>query len=178
MNKVYLSLGTNKGDNLKQNLARCMEYILQDENVEFIEASSDYKTEPFDMDTKNWFLNKVILINTSYSPIELLKFMQNIERKMGRAEKFDFDLSKKDTKKYLDRVIDIDILSFNDNILNTSELIIPHQKMHERLFVLLPLSEISKDWVHPILKKTATELIESINLNFDIDYKFLKCEKI
>jgi 2-amino-4-hydroxy-6-hydroxymethyldihydropteridine diphosphokinase len=173
MNQFFLSLGTNKGENLEDNLNKCIAYLLKyKKNIKLLKLSSNYSTEPVDMNTKNWFLNKVILIETNYNANELLKITQAIETKMGRHKNITADDF---SKKYFDREIDIDILSLSsDNkILNTSELIIPHPKMHERLFVLLPLQEISPNWIHPVLKQTVFELLK----NMHPAYKNLKCTK-
>ena len=192
MNKFFLSLGTNKSviesssinseerkkiqnRGLRANLDKCIKYLAADKNIKLLEFSSDYLTEPFEMESKNWFLNKVIKIKTGYRPEKLLDILKTIEKKMGREiETKNFKKYGENIKKYRDRIIDIDILDCDGQILKTSNLIIPHPRMHERLFVLLPLKEISQNWIHPILKRNIDELIENISL----EYKFLKCEKL
>lgn len=150
MNKVVLLLGGNLGDRM----------ALIDEAQKSIEvfcgkiilASSLYESEAWGFDSSDKFLNKVVVINTEYSPYEILDKIQNIEKNMGRK--------RKDNKLiYESRPMDIDILFFNDEIINTDRLIIPHPKLHERLFTLKCLDEIMPDYIHPLLKNSIREII-------------------
>jgi len=133
MNTVYLSLGSNLGDK-KSNLEKAVSLISK-EVGKVISVSSFYQSAPCGFESENDFLNAVILIETSLSPFELLAKTQEIEKKMGRKTKT--------TETYSDRIIDIDILFYDDLIVNTPELKIPHPLWKERDFVKIPLAELS-----------------------------------
>jgi len=133
MANVYLSLGSNLDDK-KSNLEKAVSLISQ-EVGKVISVSSFYEFAPCGFQSENDFLNAVILIETSFSPVELLAKTQEIEKKMGRKTK--------STETYSDRIIDIDILFYDDLIVNTPELKIPHPLWKERDFVLIPLAELS-----------------------------------
>ena len=132
MSSVYLSLGSNLGDK-KSNLEKAVSLISKKVG-KIVRASSFYQSAPCGFESENDFLNAVILIETSFSPTELLAKTQEIERKMGRKTK--------STKTYSDRIIDIDILFYDDLVIDTPELKIPHPLWKERDFVLIPLAEI------------------------------------
>ena len=150
---AYLSLGTNLGVNLAENLNNCIQLIAITPSIKILAKSSQIQTKPVDMDSKNDFLNQVIKIETSLSSLKLLNILQKIEFDMGRTKKGD----------HSDRIIDIDIISFGDEIISSKILSIPHPKMHTRKFVLLPLQEIEPLWIHPITKKSIDEILEKIN---------------
>ena len=133
MSFVYLSLGSNLG-NKKTNLEKAVSLISK-EVGKVISVSSFYQSAPCGFESENDFLNAVILIETSLSPFELLAKTQEIEKKMGRKTKT--------TETYSDRIIDIDILFYDDLIVNTPELKIPHPLWKERDFVKIPLAELS-----------------------------------
>ncbi|MCP4482124.1 MAG: 2-amino-4-hydroxy-6-hydroxymethyldihydropteridine diphosphokinase [bacterium] len=151
MNKVYLAIGTNKGLNLKYNLDKSI--LLLSKYLKITKKSSQIITKPLEMISKHNFLNQVLEIETDLAPMVLLKVLQKIEYQMGRTAK----------GQYQDRVIDIDILSYEQVILRTNILCIPHKKMHLRSFVLRPLQEITPCYRHPLTKKTIDEMLEKIN---------------
>ena len=133
MNVAFLGLGTNLGDKEK-NILRAYEMI--EERVgEIVRRSSLYTTEPWGYESQNSFINTVICVETLLSPRELLYATQKIEREMGRKQ-------KSTDGGYHDRIIDIDILLYNDLTVNEPDLKIPHPLMHERDFVMRPLREI------------------------------------
>jgi len=115
-----------------------------------LKPSSIYETEPWGFTNKNNFLNQVLLVETSLNPYELLKVLKAIETKLGRIRK---------TQRYSPRCIDIDILFYNDEVYFSDDLVIPHPRLHDRMFTLVPLNEIAPDYLHPILKKTIRELV-------------------
>jgi len=115
-----------------------------------IECSSIYETAPWGVHEQPTFLNQVISIKTSYSPEELLDILLNIEVKMGR----------KRYRKWDSRLIDIDILFYENQIISTNRLILPHPEIENRRFTLAPLSEIAADEIHPLLNKTIEELLK------------------
>lgn len=134
--KVYLGLGSNLGD-CQENIERAIELI--NERVgEVIRRSSFIETEPWGFESENKFLNGVILCETTLTPRQLLRKTQKIERDLGRQKK----TSK--SRIYSDRLIDIDILLYDDLTVDEPDLKIPHPLMQERDFVMIPLNELLK----------------------------------
>lgn len=147
MHKVYLSLGSNVGDR-GANIARAIEE-LSGRDIRVARESSFYETEPVEFRNQPWFLNCAIEANTDLQPAEVMKAALEIERAMGRER-----LVPKGP-----RVIDIDVLLYDDVLIRTPELEIPHPRMAERRFVLVPMAEIAPAVVHPVLKKTIAKLL-------------------
>ena len=148
MSLVYLGLGTNLG-NKEQNLQIAITSITQ-EIGKLLVQSTFYVSKPWGFESENDFLNAVILIETPLTPKELLTKTQELELRQGRTIKTNEEFS--------DRIIDIDILLYDNIILNEPTLKIPHQLMHLRDFVLIPLLEIAPNLTHPVLMKTIQEL--------------------
>ncbi|MBK7710013.1 MAG: 2-amino-4-hydroxy-6-hydroxymethyldihydropteridine diphosphokinase [Bacteroidales bacterium] len=149
MSKVFLGLGTNLG-NRESNLSAAVKKT--DEQIGRVLLSSNiYETAPWGFDAENDFLNMVICVETDHSPSELLKKIGMIESMLGRERNQD---------RYTSRVIDIDILFYDDLVIDEKGLKIPHRLMHERKFVLVPLCELAADMIHPVLKKTMSVLLE------------------
>lgn len=148
INTAYILLGGNIG-NRKENLQNALSNI-EKEIGKVIKISSIYETEPWGNPNQASFYNQVIAIATSLSPTELLDKLLSIEMKMGRER-------NKQTK-WEKRIIDIDILFYNEEVINTAMLIIPHPRLHERNFTLKPLLEIAPKLFHPVLKKSIEEL--------------------
>lgn len=146
---VYLSLGSNKGDRIGY-VQQAASLLGMDEGITIVRTSAFYETEPWNMNTKTWFVNAVVEIKTKYSPQKLLEVCQNIEKQLGREHK--------NCNDYEDRTIDIDILFYNSDIINEDNLVIPHKYLHLRAFTLVPMLELNADFVHPILNKTIVEM--------------------
>ncbi len=144
---VYLGLGSNLGDR-QANLDRALEFLSQ--RVRMGKISSIYDTEPLGDSNQPRFLNLVCQAFTRLEPPALLALAKGIERKLGRVG-----------KSGTPRTIDIDILLYDDQVIDTPELVIPHPKMTERAFVLIPLDEIASDTVHPVTEKTMKELLQN-----------------
>ena len=148
MAEVYLLLGSNLSD--RQRFLNETTRLLHERVGTVLKPSSIYETEPWGFTNKNNFLNQVLLVETSLNPYELLKVLKAIETKLGRIRK---------TQRYSPRCIDIDILFYNDEVYFSDDLVIPHPRLHDRMFTLVPLNEIAPDYLHPILKKTIRELV-------------------
>ena len=145
--KVFLQLGSNIGDRVYYlNLAK--RFII-DEIGSVLNKSRIYESAPWGVISQDYYLNEIIEVNTVDDPDTVLKKILNIEKKIGRVRK----------KKWSSRVIDIDIIFYNNFIINKKNLIIPHEYMHKRNFVLLPLNEIAANFLHPIFKKTVNKLM-------------------
>lgn len=149
MAKVYLGLGTNLG-NKEENLRTAVRLITQ-KIGEVTSLSSFYATAPWGFESENSFLNAALCVETDLDPLDLLHTTQEIERELGRK-------TKSVAGVYSDRIIDIDILMYEDLILNTPELVLPHPLMTERDFVMKPLLEIEPEYMHPVKKQELREL--------------------
>ena len=147
MNTVYLLLGSNMGDS-EQLLIVATNMI--EKNIGKLTTSSViYKTAAWGKEDQPDFLNQIIIVSSLLSSSTLLKEIFIIEKKMGRVR----------TTKNAARVIDIDMLFFNDEIIQTENLTVPHKQIQNRKFVLVPLAEIAPDFIHPVLKKSSLELL-------------------
>ena len=146
---AYLALGTNIG-NKRRNMITAAA-LLAERVGDVLALSGFYETEPWGFQSENTFLNAALPLDTSLSPLELLKATQEIEIEMGRTQKSN--------GAYHDRIIDIDILLYEDLVLQTPELTLPHPLMHERLFVMEPLAEIAPNVIHPVFKKPVISLL-------------------
>ena len=149
MKKVFLGLGTNLGDREK-NLQGALEKIAEFIGI-IVSRSSVYETEPWGFQSSDQFLNMVIGVDTNLKPSGLLGRLLMIESLLGRL---------RDGKQYSSRIIDIDILLYGRQKVDTISLKIPHPRMHERKFVLIPLCEIAPRTVHPVFGETMTKLLK------------------
>ena len=157
---VYLSLGTNL-NNKKQNLINAYQELIKS-NIHIIKTSSIYETEPIGLKEQPVFYNMAVKAETSYSPAELLEMILNMEIRMVR---------ERDVKGG-PRIIDIDILLYEQMIVEKKDLIIPHPEMHKRNFVLAPLEEIDPDLIHPKLNKELKSFIQENKEKVEKIYEF------
>ncbi len=144
---IYLSLGSNVGDRAA-HIARAIE-ALNAAGVRVLRQSSLYSTEPVDLRTQSWFLNCVLEAETGLMPRQLLRVLQEIERALGR----------KRLVRSGPRVMDIDLLLYGSSVVHTAELEVPHPRMAERRFVLVPLAELAPALRHPTVRRTIAELL-------------------
>ena len=153
---IYLSIGTNLGER-ESNLKRAIDE-LESSGGKLIESSSIYKTSAWGNADLNEFLNIVIRFGHDASPNELLKIIKEIETRMGREVNAQPLNSK---RNYQNRIIDIDILYYDQKVIDNEELNVPHLQLHLRRFVLEPLREIAPRFIHPLLKKSTIELYDA-----------------
>ena len=150
---AFLSIGSNLG-NKKKNI-ESVKFKLKKNNIKIIKCSKNYETLSWPNKKNPKFLNTVLKVKTQLSPKKLMKKCLHIEKELGRTRK----------NKNEPRTCDIDIIDYDEKIIKSTKnqaLIIPHPKMHKRNFVLLPLFEISKTWIHPIKKISIKELVNSL----------------
>jgi 2-amino-4-hydroxy-6-hydroxymethyldihydropteridine diphosphokinase len=152
VNKAYLAIGSNLGN--KINNIEVTKFELEKYNIKIIKSSSIYTSESWPDPYKPNYMNIIIKIETSLVPLELLKICNLIELKLGRVR----------SQKNAPRTCDIDIIDYDKRILNekNNKLILPHPRMNERNFVLLPLFEVDKSWKHPKSKSNIVNLINSL----------------
>lgn len=147
---VYFSLGTNLGD--KEHNLRLAVQKIEERIGKVISLSAFYATAPWGFSSENTFLNAAVCVETLLPPLSVLYLTQEMECEIGRTHKSVGGV-------YSDRLIDIDLLLYDDRVMDTPELKLPHPLMHERRFVMEPLVEIAPDLVHPVLKKKMRELL-------------------
>lgn len=153
MSIVYLCLGSNKGDRVGY-VQQATSLLGGINGVKIIRTSSLYETQPWLEKDTNWFVNAVIEIKTSLTAQSLLLECQRIEKQLGR--------DREKENRFADRTIDIDILFYDEEIIEQSDLRIPHKYLHQRAFVLVPFLEINPDFIHPELNKSVSDLYEEL----------------
>jgi 2-amino-4-hydroxy-6-hydroxymethyldihydropteridine diphosphokinase len=164
-NIAYIGMSSNLGDKIN-NCRKALKEIESENGIMVLKRSSLYKSEPVGYKNQDWFINLVIKIKTSLIPIDLLKIINNIENKLKRVRII----------RWGPRTIDLDILLYNNDIIELPELRIPHPLLHKRRFVLLPFSEIDPDIVHPLLNKKISEILKELDDTSSVEvYKELKC---
>lgn len=158
MNVAYLCLGGNLGD--REALLKAAIEEIKKRVGEVSAISSTYETEAWGVTNQQAYLNVCVEVNTDQSAEELITSLLSIESDLGR---------KRDVyHTYEPRTIDLDILFFNDEILELNHLVVPHPRLHLRKFVLIPLNDIAPNYVHPIFQKTITELLNECQDNSDV----------
>ena len=157
VNIAFLSVGSNLGNRKRNiNLTKCK---LEKTNIKIIKSSNNYESISWPNKNHPKFINVVLQVRTSLSEYSLMKRCLKIEQELGRK--------RANTKKNMPRICDIDIVDYNGKILdgtNNQKLILPHPKMHNRNFVILPLFEITKTWIHPLKKISISKLLNSLEI--------------
>ena len=146
---AYIGLGGNVGD-ARSYIEKATEELKKLGKLHA--TSSLYRTEPVGLPNQGWFLNAAVVLETTFLPEDLLQKFKKIEKELGRTP----------TSQSGPREIDLDLLLYDEMVMQTKTLTVPHPRMHERAFVLLPLSEIAPEVTHPLLKKTIVEILATI----------------
>jgi 2-amino-4-hydroxy-6-hydroxymethyldihydropteridine diphosphokinase len=152
---AYIGAGSNIGDKLL-NCKNGISALTNTQNAVEKAWSRFYKTEPVDYKDQDWFINVVVKVETTLAPFELLKTLKSIERGAGRVD---------GSIRFGPRVLDLDIILYDDLVANSSKLIVPHPRMHKRRFVLRPICDIDPTIVHPVLKKEMQALLDVLDEN-------------
>lgn len=148
---VLIGMGANLGDPVG-SICKAVEKLRENPRITLLQCSSLYRTEPVGKAGQDWFVNGVIQCETSLEPEQLLLELQAIEHRFGRVRR----------ERWGPRTLDLDILAFGELILEREGLTIPHPRLHERRFVLIPLHEILPEWRHPRLRRTCHELLQDL----------------
>lgn len=147
MTTVYLGIGSNLG-NREENCRNAVKLLIQN-GIKVTRMSSQIETEPWGVTDQPKFINMAVTAETDKNPSALLHILKNLETEIGRRDEI----------RWGPRIIDLDILMYNDQVIKTAELEIPHPEMCERAFVLKPLAEIAPNVQHPVLRKSIQELL-------------------
>jgi 2-amino-4-hydroxy-6-hydroxymethyldihydropteridine diphosphokinase len=150
---AYIGAGSNIGDK-RLNCQKGIDILAKSDNSVLKGQSRFYQTEPVDYKDQDWFINVVVKIETTLDPFALLNELKSIERDVGRED---------GTIRYGPRILDLDILMYDDLITNSNGLVVPHPRMHKRRFVLKPICDIAPRIVHPVLKKDMQYLLDLLD---------------
>ena len=151
MERCYILFGSNMGDKAEIFDRACL--LINNRCGRVVGKSSAYESEPWGFEAEEWFLNRVIGVETELEPETLLQRLLEIEAELGRVR-------HPETQGYASRTADLDILYFGNRILHTETLTVPHPRLHQRRFALLPMCEVASQWVHPVFQKTQIELLQ------------------
>ena len=156
MSRIYLGIGSNLGDK-EQNIMTALKLVKERVGTIVIQ-SSICKTMPWGFHSDNIFYNAAACVETNLTPMQVLSVIKMIEMEMGRT-------SKSSQGMYADRIIDLDLLFYEDQVINEVMLTVPHPLLQYRMFVLMPMTEIAPDLVHPVLKLPMRELLTRLVIN-------------
>lgn len=151
--QVFISVGSNLGDKI-ENCRNGIKGLLADGRSTLIKTSALYQTSPVDFLDQDWFVNGVVKIETKRDPFELLDLIRGIETSAGRKDKI---------QRFGPRVLDLDIIFFDNRVIRTDKLEIPHPRMHKRRFVLKPICDIEPSMVHPLMGKDMRSLLDCLH---------------
>ena len=150
MEKCYVLFGSNMGDKNQIFAQACL--LINNRCGRIVAVSSAYESEPWGFEAEEWFLNRLVIVETELEPEEMMQQLLDIEAELGRVRHPDAD-------GYTSRTVDLDILYYGSRIVLTDSLTIPHPRLHQRRFALLPLCELAPQLVHPAFNFTQTELL-------------------
>jgi 2-amino-4-hydroxy-6-hydroxymethyldihydropteridine diphosphokinase len=162
---AYISVGSNIGNKI-ENCKKGVDALIRSDSVTLKAQSPCYKTDPVDYPDQAWFINYVIKIETLLDPFELLNKLKSIQKDAGRI---------RDAIRFGPRILDLDIILFDDAVINSENLTIPHPRMHKRRFVLKPVCDIDSEIIHPVLKKNMKYLLDSLD-NEEQGIEEYKCD--
>lgn len=151
MERCFILFGSNMGDKNKIYTQACL--LINNRCGRIVAQSSAYESEPWGFEAKEWFLNRLIVVETELEPEAMLHQLLDIEAELGRVR-------HPETGGYTSRTADLDILYYGSRIVLTDSLTIPHPRLHQRRFALLPLCEVAPEFVHPAFNMTQTELLK------------------
>lgn len=151
---ILIALGANLPSRHGQphETLRAARLAMETAGLKITAQSSTWLTAPVPVSDQPWYHNEVVAVETTLSPYALLETLQSIEEAFGRVR----------TIRNAPRVLDLDLIAYNDTVLSKPELIVPHPRMHRRAFVLLPLQDIAPGWTHPVLGISLTDLISDL----------------
>lgn len=152
MKTVYIGIGSNLGDSIK-NCTEAIKRIDEIPGCTVIDSSPFYSTEPVGVEGHEWYVNSVISVMTDMPPLELMKNLLSVERGMGR---------KRNGSRWGPREIDLDILLYGEEVIEEDDLTVPHPLMHDRRFVMAPITAIDPDLIHPVLGKSMKDILMEI----------------
>ncbi len=150
---AYISVGSNSGDKL-ENCRKGIAALIQSGSTVIQARSRIYKTDPVDYRDQDWFVNIALKVETVLDPFQLLNQLKSIQHRAGRTV---------DPIRFGPRILDMDIVLYDDLVMNSPELIVPHPRMHKRRFVLMPICDIDPEIIHPVIKKSMRYLLDSLN---------------
>ena len=150
---AFICVGSNIGNKL-ENCKKGVDALIRSDSVTLKAQSPCYKTDPVDYLNQDWFINYVIKIETSLDPFKLLNRLKSIQRDAGRLN---------DAIRFGPRILDMDIILFDDAVINSENLIIPHPRMHKRRFVLKPVYDIDTKIIHPVFQKNMKYLMDNLD---------------
>jgi len=159
--RVYLSLGSNQGDRVGF-IQQAMQLLKDNARIRVIECSSLYETEPLLPNFSQWFINAVALIETDLAAIELLSLCKEIEARLTSMNFAEQMANGSNNKLASGKIIDLDILFYGDQVIDNDELCIPHPKIENRAYALVPLLEVSPELTHPKFAKTIAQMHEQL----------------
>ncbi|MBR5663573.1 MAG: 2-amino-4-hydroxy-6-hydroxymethyldihydropteridine diphosphokinase [Bacteroidales bacterium] len=151
LESVFVLLGSNLGD--RELLVNQASKMIGERCGKIVAKSRLYESEPWGFKSEHWFLNQVVKVETAFSPDALMGVLLEIEKELGRDRSVPHE-------GYVSRPMDLDILYFGNEIIDTQMVKAPHPRLHERRFTLLPLCDIAPDYVHPVMKKTNLQLLD------------------
>jgi 2-amino-4-hydroxy-6-hydroxymethyldihydropteridine diphosphokinase len=149
---AYISVGSNIGDKLA-NCRKGIQALTDNGHSKILRQSRYYATEPVDYEDQDWFINAMVELETAHDPYQLLDRIESIQRSAGR---------KMDPVRFGPRILDLDIILYNDRIITSERLVVPHPRMHKRRFVLKPICDINPAIIHPVLEKEMRFLLKRL----------------